>query len=59
MSGNKIPRIYVGGFGMKVKSKDLLKLGILCLQNGIWQGNRNCIIEEMVRRIKYTSIGNV
>lgn len=31
--------IYVGGFGMKMKSKDLLKLGILCLQNGIWQGN--------------------
>ena len=31
--------IYVGGFGMKMKSKDLLKLGILCLQNGNWQGN--------------------
>ncbi|OAK04843.1 6-aminohexanoate hydrolase [Bacillus wiedmannii] len=31
--------IYVGGFGMKMKSKDLLKIGILCLQNGYWQGN--------------------
>ncbi|MGQ0518120.1 serine hydrolase domain-containing protein, partial [Bacillus sp. D-CC] len=31
--------IHVGGFGMKMKSKDLLKLGILCLQNGYWQGN--------------------
>ncbi len=28
--------IYVGGFGMKMKSTDLLKLGKLCLQNGYW-----------------------
>ncbi|MED2665706.1 6-aminohexanoate hydrolase, partial [Bacillus thuringiensis] len=28
--------IYVGGFGMKMKSTDLLKLGKLFLQNGYW-----------------------
>ena len=33
--------IHVGGFGMKMKSKDLLKLGILCLQNGYWQGMKS------------------
>ncbi len=31
--------LYVGGFGMKMKSIDLLKLGKLCLQNGYWKGN--------------------
>lgn len=30
--------IYVGGFGVKMKSEDLLKLGLLCLQNGYWDG---------------------
>ncbi|KFM99421.1 class C beta-lactamase-related serine hydrolase [Bacillus clarus] len=32
--------IYVGGFGMKMKSTDLLKLGQLCLQNGFWNGKK-------------------
>lgn len=32
--------IYVGGFGMKMKSEDLLKLGILCLKEGIWNGKQ-------------------
>ncbi|PFR25049.1 6-aminohexanoate hydrolase [Bacillus cereus] len=32
--------IYVGGFGMKMKAKDLLKIGLLCLQNGYWNGER-------------------
>ena len=42
MSGSKDPQgIHVGGFGMKMKSKDLLKLGILCLQNGYWQGMKS------------------
>ncbi len=31
--------VYVGGFGMKMKSIDLLKLGKLCLQNGYSKGN--------------------
>ncbi|WJE55020.1 serine hydrolase [Bacillus cereus] len=32
--------IYVGGFGMKMKAEDLLKVGLLCLQNGFWNGER-------------------
>ncbi|WP_141771608.1 serine hydrolase [Bacillus sp. 491mf] len=28
--------IFVGGFGMKMKPKDMLKIGLLCLQNGYW-----------------------
>ncbi|MEH7459306.1 serine hydrolase [Bacillus sp. JJ1127] len=32
--------IYIGGFGMKMKSEDLLKLGILCLRNGFWDGDK-------------------
>ncbi|KEK22777.1 serine hydrolase domain-containing protein [Bacillus gaemokensis] len=30
--------VYVGGFGMKMRAKDLLKLGVLCLRNGYWNG---------------------
>ncbi|MDZ5610734.1 serine hydrolase domain-containing protein [Bacillus pseudomycoides] len=32
--------IHVGGFGMKMKVDDLLTLGLLCLQNGFWDGNK-------------------
>ena len=30
--------VCVGGFGMKMKADDLLKIGLLCLQNGWWNG---------------------
>lgn len=30
--------VFVGGFGMKMKAEDLLKIGLLCLQNGRWNG---------------------
>ncbi len=32
--------IYVGGFGVKMKGEDLLKIGLLCLQNGFWSGEK-------------------
>ncbi|MBO9129230.1 serine hydrolase [Bacillus sp. 165] len=32
--------ITVGGFGMKMKPLDLLKIGLLYLHNGVWQGNQ-------------------
>ncbi|MFI8709300.1 serine hydrolase domain-containing protein [Bacillus sp. NPDC077411] len=32
--------IFVGGFGMKMKPKDMLKIGQLCLQNGYWNGQQ-------------------
>lgn len=54
--------IYVGGFGMKMKSEDLLKLGILCLQNGFWDGDKivspRWIEESSVARFKtYEHVG--
>lgn len=30
--------VFVGGFGIKMKAEDLLKVGLLCLQNGHWNG---------------------
>ncbi|WP_369899655.1 serine hydrolase domain-containing protein [Bacillus manliponensis] len=30
--------LFVGGFGMKMKAEDLLKIGVLCLQNGRLNG---------------------
>jgi CubicO group peptidase (beta-lactamase class C family) len=32
--------VYVGGFGMKMLVEDLLKIGLLCLQNGEWNGQK-------------------
>ncbi|WP_429749662.1 MULTISPECIES: serine hydrolase domain-containing protein [unclassified Bacillus (in: firmicutes)] len=32
--------IFVGGFGMKMKAEDMLKIGLLCLQNGYWNGQQ-------------------
>ncbi|MFJ8526636.1 serine hydrolase domain-containing protein [Bacillus sp. NPDC094106] len=54
--------IYVGGFGMKMKSEDLLKLGILCLQNGFWDRDKivspRWIEESSVARFKtYEHVG--
>jgi CubicO group peptidase (beta-lactamase class C family) len=32
--------VYVGGFGMKMMAENLLKIGLLCLQNGEWDGQQ-------------------
>ncbi|MFX3623509.1 MAG: serine hydrolase domain-containing protein [Ectobacillus sp.] len=32
--------IYIGGFGMMMKPADLLKIGLLYLHGGIWQGSQ-------------------
>ncbi|PEF74331.1 6-aminohexanoate hydrolase [Bacillus pseudomycoides] len=54
--------IYVGGFGMKMKADDLLKIGLLCLQNGFWNGERivsSSWIEQSskVRFMTYEHVG--
>lgn len=32
--------VYIGGFSMRMKTKDMLKIGRLFLQNGNWEGRR-------------------
>lgn len=36
--------IFVGGFGIKMKPTDMLKIGLLCLQNGYW--NRQQLVSS-------------
>lgn len=41
--------VYIGGFSMRMKTKDMLKIGRLFLQNGSWEG-RQIISSDWIHR---------
>ena len=41
--------VYIGGFSMRMKTKDMLKIGRLFLQNGNWEG-RQIISSDWIRQ---------
>lgn len=47
--------VHTGGFGLKLRPTDLLKLGQLYLQQGIWE-NKKIISHEMILRSTETAV---